>query len=107
VWGGYTDRVRIGLDYFDASINRVAAWVIGTRNMLKALLLALTAPVAKLKAAESEGDYTARLALMEEAKLLPTGLVWDYYCLKKDVPAGSDWLAQVKQYEQTELAKRS
>ena len=68
VWGGYLDRVRIGLDYFDASINRVAAWVIGTRNMLKALLLALLAPIDKLRQLEAEGDYTSRLALMEDAK---------------------------------------
>ena len=68
VWGGYTSRVHIGLDYFDASINRVAAWVIGARNMAKALLLALVAPIDKLKKFEAEGDYTSRLALMEDAK---------------------------------------
>ncbi len=82
------DRVRIGLDYFDASINRVAAWVIGTRNMLKALLLALVAPIAKLRQLEAEGDYTSRLALMEDAKLLPAGAVWDYYCARQGVPVG-------------------
>ena len=69
VWGGYTNRVHIGLDYFDASINRVAAWVIGARNMAKALLLALVAPIGKLKQLEAEGDYTSRLALMEDAKV--------------------------------------
>jgi L-rhamnose isomerase len=106
VWGGYTDRIRIGLDYFDASINRVAAWVIGTRNMQKALLLALVAPIAKLKAAESAGDYTTRLALMEDAKTLPFGPVWDYYCLQQDVPAGETWIAEVKKYEQNVLSKR-
>jgi len=68
VWGGHTRRVRIGLDYFDASINRVAAWVIGARNMRKALLLALVAPIARLRQLEAEGDYTSRLALMEDAK---------------------------------------
>ena len=92
VWGGYTGRVRIGLDYFDASINRVAAWVIGARNMRKALLLALVAPIAKLRQFEAEGDYTSRLALMEEAKLLPAGAVWDYYCARQGVPVGEAWL---------------
>lgn len=107
VWGGYTHRVRIGLDYFDASINRVAAWVIGTRNMIKALLLAMLAPIAKLKQMEAEGDYTSRLALMEDAKLLPSGPVWDYYCARLGAPAGSDWLEEVKTYERTELAARN
>lgn len=106
VWGGYVDRVRIGLDYFDASINRVAAWVVGTRNMLKALLLALLAPAARLKAAELEGDYTTRLALLEEAKSLPFGAVWDAYCAQQDVPGGQEWLKEVKAYERTVLSKR-
>lgn len=106
VWGGYLGRIRIGLDYFDASINRVAAWVIGTRNMLKALLLALLAPVEQLKAAELEGDYTTRLALMEEAKLLPAGAVWDRCCAEQDVPVGDAWLAEVKRYEREVLAHR-
>jgi L-rhamnose isomerase len=107
VWGGYLGRVRIGLDYFDASINRVAAWVIGTRNILKALLLALLAPGDKLKQAELEGDYTTRLALMEDAKLLPAGAVWDQFCLQQDVPVGDAWLAEVKRYEREVLVKRS
>jgi L-rhamnose isomerase len=106
VWGGYTDRVHIGLDYFDASINRIAAWVIGTRNMCKALLLGLLAPIQKLKQLELEGDYTSRLALMEEAKLLPSGPVWDYYCEKAGVPVGDAWLAEVKKYEKEVLARR-
>ena len=107
VWGGNTGRVRIGLDYFDASINRVAAWVIGARNMRKALLLALVAPIAKLRQFEAEGDYTSRLALMEDAKLLPAGAVWDYYCARQSVPVGEAWLTEVKNYERTVLAKRS
>lgn len=107
VWGGYLGRVRIGLDYFDASINRVAAWVIGTRNMSKALLLALLAPISKLKQAELEGDYTTRLALMEDAKLLPAGAVWDQFCLQQEVPVGDAWLAEVKGYERDVLAKRA
>jgi L-rhamnose isomerase len=107
VWGGHLGRVRIGLDYFDASINRVAAWIIGTRNMLKALLLALLAPIERLRAHEFEGDFTSRLALMEDSKVLPFGAVWDYYCTRQSVPVGNTWLAGVKRYEQTVLSKRS
>jgi len=106
VWGGYTDRVHIGLDYFDASINRIAAWVIGTRNMLKALLLALLTPIARLRQLEARSDYTSRLALMEDAKLLPFGAVWDYYCARQGVPPGEAWLPEIKKHEQTVLAKR-
>lgn len=106
VWGGYLGRVRIGLDYFDASINRVAAWTIGTRNMIRALLLALLAPVTAFKVAEREGDYTTRLALMEEAKLLPAGAVWDRYCAQRGVPVGEAWLAEVKRYEREVLSAR-
>jgi L-rhamnose isomerase len=107
IWGGYADRVRIGLDYFDASINRVAAWVIGTRNMRRALLAALLTPIEELRVAELAGDYTSRLALMEEAKTLPAGAVWDYFCLKQGVPAGGAWLPEVKNYETKVLSKRS
>jgi L-rhamnose isomerase len=106
VWGGYQKRVRIGLDYFDASINRVAAWVIGTRNMRKALLMAMTTPIASIRAAEAEGDYTSRLALLEEAKTLPLGAVWNYYCAQQDVPVAEEWLKEVKAYEATVLAER-
>ena len=106
VWGGFLGRVRIGLDYFDASINRVAAWVIGTRNVLKALLLGLVCPIEALKRLEAESDYTSRLALMEEAKTLPFGAVWDFHCHKLGVPAGNAWLAEVKSYERTILSKR-
>ena len=102
----YTDRVHIGLDYFDASINRIAAWVIGARNMLRALLIALLEPPA-LKAAEAIGDYTARLALQEEAKALPFGAVWDGYCESQNVPVGEAWLGEVKAYEKSVLSKRS
>jgi L-rhamnose isomerase len=106
VWGGYLGRVRIGLDYFDASINRVAAWVIGTRNMLRALLLALLAPIERLKLFETHGDFTSRLALMEEAKSLPFGAVWDYYCEQNNAPVGESWLAEVKAYEKNVLSNR-
>ena len=106
VWGRHPGRVRIGLDYFDASINRVAAWVIGSRNMLRALLLALLAPINRLRAAEAQGDYTSRLALMEEAKSMPFGAVWDHYCEQRGAPVGEDWLKEIKTYEQQVLAKR-
>lgn len=106
VWGGYLDRVRIGLDYFDASINRVAAWVIGSRSMIKALLLALLAPVERLKAFEGAGDYTARLALLEESKTWPAGAIWNYYCETRNVPAGVQWLTEVQAYEKEVLSRR-
>jgi L-rhamnose isomerase len=107
VWGDYLGRTRIGLDFFDASINRIAAWVIGTRCMIKALLLALVAPIGKLRQAEEEGDFTSRLALLEEMKTLPFGAAWDYYCLKSNVPAGEDWLTEVKKYEKEVLSLRA
>jgi L-rhamnose isomerase len=107
VRGQYLDRVHIGLDFFDASINRVAAWVIGTRNMVKALLSAMLEPTEMLKEFESTGDNTSRLALMEELKTLPLGAVWDYYCLKSGVPVGMNWLSEVKQYEGDVLLGRS
>jgi L-rhamnose isomerase len=94
-----TDRIHIGLDYFDASINRVAAWVIGMRNMSKALLIALLEPMAKLQVAERKMDFTQRLALLEELKSLPWPAVWDYYCIQKNVPTGIDWLAEVRLHE--------
>ncbi|RYD22480.1 MAG: L-rhamnose isomerase [Verrucomicrobiaceae bacterium] len=99
-------RTHIGLDFFDASINRIAAWTIGTRNTLKALLMALLEP-ASLAAAEKVGDYTSRLALLEETKSLPWAAVWDMYCEKQGVPVGTDWLAEVKGYENAVLSKRS
>ncbi len=107
VRGDYLGRVHIGLDFFDASINRVAAWVIGARSMLKALLLALLEPTESLRRLEAEGDYTARLALLEELKTLPFGAVWDHYCRTQGVPAGRDWLAEVKAYEREVLSKRA
>ena len=106
VANGFEKRVHIGLDYFDASINRVAAWAIGTRNMLRALLVALLEPMAKLRAAEMEGDYTTRLALQEEIKSLPFGAVWDLYCEQQGVPVGEKWLTEVKNYGKNVLSKR-
>jgi L-rhamnose isomerase len=106
VRGEYLDRTHIGLDFFDASINRVAAWVIGTRCMIKALLIALLEPSQKLREYEAAGDFTARLALLEEAKTLPLGAVWDYYCRSQNVPVGAAWLAEIKRYEHEVLSKR-
>jgi L-rhamnose isomerase len=106
VRGDYLGRVHIGLDYFDASINRVAAWVIGTRCMLKALLIALLEPIGLLRDRETAGDFTGRLALLEELKTLPFGAVWDYYCLRQDVPVGPAWLDGVRAYERGVLAPR-
>ncbi|MCP2233417.1 MULTISPECIES: L-rhamnose isomerase [Erwinia] len=100
------DKVHIGLDFFDASINRIAAWVIGTRNAKKALLRALLEPVETLKKLENSGDYTARLALLEEQKSLPWQAVWEAWCLRHDVPAGASWLGDVRHYEQQILSQR-
>jgi L-rhamnose isomerase len=106
VGGGYLDRVHIGLDYFDASINRVAAWTIGARNMRKALLLALLDPTSKLRELEAAGDLTGRLALMEEAKTMPFGAVWDGLCLREEAPIGTAWLDAVRMYEHDVLRTR-
>jgi L-rhamnose isomerase len=106
VRGSYLDRVHIGLDYFDASINRVAAWVIGTRNVLKALLMALLEPIDQLREMEVAGDFTGRLALLEELKGLPFGAVWDAYCLKQGVPVGVGFLDEIRAYEKQVLAQR-
>ena len=106
VLNGYTKRVRIALDYFDASINRVAAWAIGMRNAQKALLRALLTPRAAVVSAEAAGDYTARLALHEENKSLPFSAVWDAYCEAQNVPVGAAWLDEVKKYEADVQSKR-
>jgi L-rhamnose isomerase len=106
VRGNFLNRVHIGLDFFDASINRLAAWVIGTRAMIKALLYALLEPTEKLKALELDGDFTSRLALLEELKTMPFGAVWDYYCQKQNTPMGNDWITEIKTYEKAVLVKR-
>ena len=103
---GALNRVNIALDYFDASINRLAAWVIGTRNAQKALLKAMLEPTAKLKEVEVSGDYSSRLALTEEYKEFPANAVWDYYCLTQNIPVREAWLAEVKKYEADVLLKR-
>jgi L-rhamnose isomerase len=106
VRGDYLQRVHIGLDFFDASINRIAAWVIGTRCLLKGLLIALLEPTETLRRMEVSGDYTSRLAMLEELKTLPFGAVWDYYCEKSNVSAGDTWLKEVKDYEDKVTGKR-
>jgi L-rhamnose isomerase len=100
------ERVHIGLDYFDASINRIAAWTIGARNTLRALLVALLEPRETLKQYELEGDFSSRLALQEELKSMPFSAVWDAYCLRKNVPVGMDFMNVIKDYEKKELANR-
>ncbi|MFD0894639.1 L-rhamnose isomerase [Luteolibacter ambystomatis] len=99
VRGGFTARTHIGLDFFDASINRVAAWVIGTRSTLKALLMALLEPSAQLRELEAAGDNTSRLALLEEIRTLPFGAVWEEFCTRQSTPTGFSWMGEVKQYE--------
>lgn len=106
VRGDFLGRTSIGLDYFDASINRVAAWVIGIRATQKALLLALLEPSKQLREAEADGNLTARLALLEEAKSLPWGAVWDEFCRRHNVPAGAAWLPEAESYVETTVRTR-
>lgn len=107
VSGGYLDRVRLGLDYFDASINRIAAAALGVRTTQKALLQALLTPFDTLKELEQAGDFTARLCLMEQLHTLPFGEVWDAYCQHQNVPVESAWLQTVQAYEKQEFGKRA
>jgi L-rhamnose isomerase len=106
VRGDYLERVHIGLDYFDASINRVGAWAIGARNTMRALLMALVEPIDYMRDLEVEGNYTRRLALIEELKGLPFGAVWDYFCLQHDVPVGIRFMDEIESYEERVLSKR-
>ena len=106
VRGDYLGDVRIGLDFFDASINRVAAWVIGTRNVCRAMLAALLEPTETLVEAERDGDLTTRLALMEQSKTMPVGAVWDQYCLRSGVPVAMDWLPIVQDHHDTVASGR-
>ena len=100
------ERIHIGLDYFDASINRIAAWTIGSRNTLRALLVALLEPMDTLKQYEIEGDFSSRLALQEELKAMPFSAVWDFYCSKKNTPVGMEFMSIIKDYEKKELVNR-
>jgi L-rhamnose isomerase len=100
------DRIHIGLDYFDASINRIAAWMIGARSTLRGLLSALLEPIDQLRDLERDGNFTRRLALFEELKVMPSGAVWDYYCLQKNAPIGLAAIDEIQDYEQRVLAVR-
>lgn len=104
--GGFEKRVNIGLDFFDGSINRIACWAIGSRNMQKALLWAALEPVAMLQKFEAEGDFTSRLAYLEEIKTLPFGAVWNAYCEAQNVAVGDSWIAEMKNYEREVLSAR-
>jgi L-rhamnose isomerase len=106
VRGNALDRVHFALDYFDASINRVGAYVIGTRALLIALLMALLEPTERMRQYEREGNNFARLTLMEEAKTMPFGAVWDHYCAQSGVPQDSQIIGAVNEYEKTVLSKR-
>ena len=107
VVSGALDRVHIGLDYFDASINRVGAWAIGARNVLRAAVQALLEPTEQLRELELAGDYTARLALLEELKGMPWAAVWDQFCLREEAPVGIQFMGEIKDYEAQVLADRS
>ena len=104
--GGLDGRVNIALDYFDASINRIAAWTVGVRNIQKALLYALLTPNEALKQLQDEGDFTALLVRQEEMKTLPFGEVWSEYCRREKVPEDGAWLEEVRRYERDVLSKR-
>jgi L-rhamnose isomerase len=100
------ERTHIGLDFFDASINRIGAWAIGTRNTMKGLLMALLEPMDLLRELENAGNYTSRLALLEELKVMPHGAVWDMFCHQQDTPVGMSFMDEVWAYERAELSKR-
>ena len=106
VRSGRISDVYLGLDFFDASINRIGAWSVGTRATLKALLAALLQPLSTLVKYEEDGNNFARMALLEEMKSLPLGAIWDYYCVKNDVPTERALVAEVTDYEQNVLSKR-
>lgn len=106
VVGEYLDRTHVGLDFFDASINRVAAWSIGTRNILRALLLAFLEPTDQLQKAERAADYTSRMALFESIKSLPFGAVWNYYCESEETPTDNKLIDPIRVYEREVLSER-
>lgn len=99
-------KTNIGLDFFDATINRISGWVVGARATQKALLQAMLAPISELKKAEENGDYTTRIAVTEELKSYPFGAVWDEFCLRNNVPVGEDWLEEIHNYEKNVQFKR-
>ena len=100
------NKVNIGLDFFDASINRIGAYVVGTRATQKAFLIALLEPLAKLREYESKGQNFERLALLEEAKSMPWGAIWDYFCLTNNVIPGEDYIKEIQKYEKEVTLKR-
>lgn len=104
--GGLDGRVKIALDYFDASINRVSAWTTGFRNLQKALLFALLQPNAEEKRLQDEGDFTTLMVLQEELKTAPFGDVWDEYCRRQGKPVDGEWLPEIRKYEADVLSKR-
>jgi L-rhamnose isomerase len=106
VRSNYLNRVNIGLDFFDASINRIGAYVIGTRAVQKAFLQALLEPTGILKKYEESGKNFERLALLEEMKTKLFGAVWDYYCMKENVAIGEEYISEIQQYEKDVLSKR-
>jgi L-rhamnose isomerase len=101
------DRVHIALDYFDATLNRVGAWVTGSRAALRAILLALLEPTNTLRAYEDSGKLFERLALFEELKSMPSGDVWNYFCYKAGVPVGMEWMKSVAEYGERVVGERS
>jgi len=101
------EKIYLGLDFFDASINRLGAWIIGARSTLKSLLIALLQPLKLLREYEENDKLFQRLAYLEEIKSLPFGAVWDYYCFQHNVPIGKDWIKVVEEYEQSILSKRT
>jgi L-rhamnose isomerase len=100
------DRVNIGLDFFDASINRIGAYVIGSRATQKAFLLALLEPIEILRKYEANGQYFERLALLEESKALPWNAIWNYFCHINNVPVGEDYIKEIQDYEKVIMADR-
>lgn len=106
VRNNFLSRVKIGLDFFDASINRIGAYVVGTRAAQKAFMIAMLEPTAQMIVLEEAGQNFERLAMLEELKTKPFGAVWDYYCLVNNVPVGIDYIAEIQQYEKQVLAKR-
>ncbi|NDV83225.1 L-rhamnose isomerase [Bacteroides sp. 51] len=100
------DKVHVGLDFFDASINRIGAYVIGSRATQKCLIQALLEPLTKLREYEANGQYFERLALLEESKSLPWNAVWDMFCLKNNVPVGEEFIAEIQNYEKEVTSKR-
>lgn len=107
VWADALNKVNIGLDYFDASINRIGAYVIGSRATQKCMMQALLEPLAKLRAYEADGQGFERLALLEESKSMPWNAVWDMFCLRNNVPVGEEFIAEIQKYEREVTSKRA